>query len=100
MASGSHPVTFHSVSGKSPVGQTIVFCGLSAVEAGSPATVATAWKIDSASAARFTVEFHRRSKEGLSKAAAMRQAALAVMKIPACRHPFYWSSFSLVGQGY
>src|ERR1017187_9674963 len=32
--------------------------------AGTPATVATSWKIDSASAARFTVEFHRNLKEG------------------------------------
>jgi CHAT domain-containing protein len=68
--------------------------------AGSPATVATSWKIDSASAALFTVEFHRRLKEGLSKASAMRQAALAVMGLPGYQHPYYWSGFSLVGQGF
>jgi CHAT domain-containing protein/Tfp pilus assembly protein PilF len=67
--------------------------------AGSPATVATSWKIDSASATRFTLEFHRRLHSGEAKAAALREASLAVMRIPEYRHPYYWSSFSLFGKG-
>lgn len=68
--------------------------------AGSPATIATSWKIDSASAARFTVELHRGLKQGQSRAAALRRAALVVMKLPGYQHPYYWSAFSLVGQGF
>jgi len=67
---------------------------------GVSVTVATSWKIDSASAARFTLEFHRRLKDGQAKGAAMRQAALAVMRVPEFQHPYYWSGFSLLGQGF
>ena len=67
--------------------------------AGSPSTVASQWKVESNSTSDLMLGFHRNVQhEG--KAAALRQAELAVMKNPEYRHPFYWSSFVLVGQGF
>jgi CHAT domain-containing protein len=37
------------------------------------------------------------SKAKVTKAEALRQAALKLMKNPATSHPFYWASFVLVG---
>jgi CHAT domain-containing protein len=35
----------------------------------------------------------------VTKAEALRQAALKVMKNPGTSHPFYWAGFVLVGDG-
>jgi CHAT domain-containing protein len=35
----------------------------------------------------------------MTKAEALRQAALALMKKPKTHHPFYWAGFVLVGDG-
>jgi CHAT domain-containing protein len=35
-----------------------------------------------------------------TKARALQLAALEVMKNPEYRHPFYWSRFVLMGQGF
>jgi len=67
--------------------------------AGSPATLASQWKVESDSTARLMVEFHRGTQH-LTKAAALRAAALEVMKNPVWRHPFYWSGFVLIGDGF
>jgi CHAT domain-containing protein len=66
--------------------------------AGSPATVASQWKVDSSSTSDFMLEFHRRLR-GNNKAKALQGAALSVMRNPAYRHPFYWSGFVLLGEG-
>lgn len=67
--------------------------------AGSPATLASQWEVDSASTRRLMVEFHRGWLAGLGKAEALRRAALAVRAEPRYRHPFYWAGFVLVGEG-
>ncbi|MBC8029782.1 MAG: CHAT domain-containing protein [Pyrinomonadaceae bacterium] len=72
--------------------------------AGASTTVVSQWKVDSASTARLMVDFHR-SLRGtdkqltVSKAAALRQAALRLMSDPKYRHPFFWSGFVVVGNG-
>ena len=67
--------------------------------AGSPSTVASQWKVEAGSTSDLMLGFHRNVQyEG--KAKALQQAELAVMKNPEYRHPFYWSSFVLVGQGF
>ncbi len=69
--------------------------------AGVPTMVASQWKVDSASTAALMINFHRRLKEtsnkNLSKADALRQAALDIMKEPRYRHPFYWAGFVMIG---
>jgi CHAT domain-containing protein/Tfp pilus assembly protein PilF len=66
--------------------------------AGSPATVASQWKVESDATSRLMLAFHRHAQQ-TPKAAALRAAELEVLKNPAWRHPFYWSSFVLIGDG-
>ncbi|HEV2663598.1 MAG TPA: CHAT domain-containing protein, partial [Blastocatellia bacterium] len=74
--------------------------------AGAPATVVSQWKVESASTRELMLDFHRAlrtppgtRKAPATKAEALRQAALKLMKNPGTSHPFYWASFVLVGDG-
>jgi CHAT domain-containing protein len=72
--------------------------------AGVPSTVVSQWKVESASTRDLMLSFHRQlraprasAKQKATKAEALRQAALKVMKNPETGHPFYWAGFVLVG---
>jgi CHAT domain-containing protein len=72
--------------------------------AGTGTTVASQWKVDSASTARLMIDFHRnlQSEKGPSQASAaeaLRRAAIKLMADPKYRHPFFWSGFVVVGNG-
>lgn len=75
--------------------------------AGVPTTVASQWKVDSASTTSLMIDFHRRLtmrranpklKEG--KAEALRQAELELLRSERYRHPFYWAGFVMIGDGW
>jgi CHAT domain-containing protein len=68
--------------------------------AGAPTTVASQWKVDSASTSDLMLRFHRGVRETGRKAQSMQAAALGVMKRPEFRHPFYWSGFVVIGDGF
>jgi len=65
--------------------------------------VVSQWEVESASARELMLGFHRRlrapTRKSLTKAEALRMAALKLMKDPSTSHPFYWASFVLVGDG-
>jgi CHAT domain-containing protein/Tfp pilus assembly protein PilF len=84
--------------GESGSGEGLIGMAWALFIAGSPATVASQWKVDSSSTSDFMLEFHRRLR-GNNKAKALQGAALSVMRNPAYRHPFYWSGFVLLGEG-
>jgi CHAT domain-containing protein len=66
--------------------------------AGASTTLVSQWKVDSESTSQLMVNFHRHlQRDNFSKAEALRQSALNLMKDPRYRHPFYWSGFVLVG---
>jgi CHAT domain-containing protein/TolA-binding protein len=72
--------------------------------AGTSTTVASQWKVDSTSTSRVMVDFHRflsaqesASETGVSKAEALRRAALKLAADPKYKHPFYWAGFVVVG---
>ncbi|HEX8845557.1 MAG TPA: CHAT domain-containing protein [Pyrinomonadaceae bacterium] len=74
--------------------------------AGTPTTVASQWKVDSASTARLMLDFHRyltarqsQDRSGTNKAEALRRAALKLLSDPKYKHPFYWAGFIVVGNG-
>jgi CHAT domain-containing protein/Tfp pilus assembly protein PilF len=71
--------------------------------AGAPSTVVSQWEVESVSARELMLGFHRRlrapSSKSLTKAEALRMAALKLMKNPSTGHPFYWAGFVLVGDG-
>jgi CHAT domain-containing protein/Tfp pilus assembly protein PilF len=74
--------------------------------AGVPSIVVSQWKVESAGTRDLMVNFHRTliaqpdgGKIKSTKANALRQAALKLMKNPETHHPFYWAGFVLVGDG-
>ena len=72
--------------------------------AGTSTTVASQWKVDSASTARLMIDFHRNLQSGsgpsqVRPAEALRRAAIKLMADPKYRHPFFWSGFVVVGNG-
>jgi CHAT domain-containing protein len=70
--------------------------------AGVPTMVASQWKVDSASTAKLMVDFHKRLKDqsarSQTKAIALQQASLDLMKDPRYRHPYFWAGFVLLGK--
>jgi CHAT domain-containing protein/Tfp pilus assembly protein PilF len=69
--------------------------------AGSPTTVASQWKVESASTTQLMVEFHRNlSGARVSKARALQLAAVKLLKNPEYQHPLYWAGFVLLGDGF
>jgi CHAT domain-containing protein len=75
--------------------------------AGVPTTVASLWKVDSASTTRLMLDFHRGLRQhfaepagGGTKAEALRQAMLRSLHDPETRHPFYWAGFVMLGHGF
>src|SRR5258706_15197413 len=80
--------------GRLGAGEGIVGMSWAFFVAGVPTMVASQWKVDSASTAKFMVNFHRRLKEqsaqSETKAVALQQASLNLMKDPRYRHPYFW----------
>ncbi|OWY63784.1 hypothetical protein B7486_51040 [cyanobacterium TDX16] len=68
-----------------------------AAQAGARSTIATLWLVDATSNAQLMGEFYSGLKNGLDKAEALRQAQLTLLSNPKYQHPYYWSSFILVG---
>jgi len=66
--------------------------------AGCPSSLLTQWQVADESTAEFMVAFYRywRTK-GLSKAEALQQAQLSLLHGKRWAHPFFWSSFVLIG---
>ena len=68
--------------------------------AGSPTTVASLWKVESAATTDLMLGFYRRMlNKSVSKAEALRQSSLALLKNERYSHPFYWAGFVVVGDG-
>ena len=69
-----------------------------AVRSGARSTLATLWSIQDDSTAKLMIEFYRAIKKpGTTKASALRQAQLSLLRSPKYHHPYYWSAFVLVG---
>lgn len=69
-----------------------------AVRSGARSTLATLWSVQDQSTAELMVEFYRNlAQPEVSKAEALRQAQLSLLKKTEYKHPFFWASFVLVG---
>jgi CHAT domain-containing protein len=54
--------------------------------------------VDDTSTSAFMVEFYKQlAKPNVSKAEALRNAQIALLKESAFKHPFYWAPFVLIG---
>jgi len=65
--------------------------------AGCPSTIASQWKVDSASTMKLMVDFHQNLQGGMPKARVLQIAALKVKGSSLYRHPHYWAPFILIG---
>ena len=69
-----------------------------AVRAGARSTLASLWNIDDETSAVLMQQFYRVLTSNLhTKASALRQAQLALLKNPRYQHPRYWAPYVLVG---
>jgi CHAT domain-containing protein/lipopolysaccharide biosynthesis regulator YciM len=69
-----------------------------AVQAGTRSTVATLWTVDDESSSLFMETFYAAlSVPGTTKADALRQTQLKLLRDPDFRHPFNWAPYILVG---
>jgi CHAT domain-containing protein len=64
--------------------------------AGVPNIVASGWKVDSKTTARFMKEFYEGLARGESVAQALNEARNAIRSFKP--HPYYWAAFSLTGR--
>jgi CHAT domain-containing protein len=67
--------------------------------AGTPSVIATLWNVDDEATAFLMERFYTHWREGLSKAAALRQAQIDTQAQPGYEDPFYWAGFVLSGDG-
>lgn len=87
-------------------GDGVVGMSWALLVAGCPTSVVSQWKVGSASTAKLMIEFHRRlarvppSARRRTAARALRDASLAMMRIPQYRDPWNWSAFVVVGSGW
>ncbi len=82
------------ISGEGLVGLTRGF-----MYAGASRVVASLWKVSDAATAELMAEFYRgMEKQGLSPAAALRQAKIALWKQKRWQSPYYWAAFQIQGE--
>lgn len=92
--------------GRLGAGEGVIGMGWALFVAGSPTTVLSLWKVESAGTAELMVKFHKHlmapgvgQRARQKKAGALRAASLELMKDARFRHPFYWAGFVMIGNG-
>ena len=81
-------------------GDTDATLGLAgiAVRAGARSTVASLWAVSDLATVNLMTNFYQAlAQENVTKAEALRQAQISVLKDDTFSHPFFWSAFILVG---
>ena len=69
-----------------------------AVRSGARSTIATLWSVRDNSTSEMKTQLYRNhTQTNETKAQALRQAQLSLLKNPKYKHPYYWSPFILVG---
>ncbi len=89
-------------------GSEILGLGYQMQRAGVKASIATLWQVDDRGTQLLMVDFYQALKKGnVTKAKALREAQLALIAgningekdAKSFRHPYYWASFILIGDG-
>ncbi|HYG65892.1 MAG TPA: CHAT domain-containing protein [Thermoanaerobaculia bacterium] len=83
--------------GKEVTGEGLVGLTRAFLYAGAPTVAVSLWKVDDASSADLMVHFYHQLARTSDKAEALRRSKRLMIADPALAHPFYWSSFVLVG---
>jgi CHAT domain-containing protein/Tfp pilus assembly protein PilF len=82
--------------GEQVPGAALITLAAAFSQAGSQSIVASLWKVSDSATRDFMIAFHK-SLATMGRAAALREAELAVLKSPATMHPYYWGPFVLIG---
>jgi CHAT domain-containing protein/Tfp pilus assembly protein PilF len=77
-------------------GAALVTLAAAFSQAGSRSIVASLWRVDDVATANLMVAFHRALRTS-TRAAALQQAQVAMIRHPRQRHPYYWAPFVLIG---
>lgn len=87
--------------GRVKYGEGMIGFPLSFFYAGTPSLLASMWKVDSFATAKFDEAFFRELVSGKDKAEAVQRAQISILKTKSFTysysHPFFWSSFELIG---
>jgi CHAT domain-containing protein len=68
-----------------------------AIQAGARSALATLWLVEDEAAAALMTEFYRQlQRPGVSKARALQQAQLSLLRQPQYAEPFFWAPFLLI----
>ncbi|RCJ42070.1 hypothetical protein A6770_35275 [Nostoc minutum NIES-26] len=69
-----------------------------AIQAGARSTLASLWSVDDASGTQLISKFYQElATKKVTKAEALRQAQLSLLKDPDYRHPVHWAPYILLG---
>ncbi|HEX8145258.1 MAG TPA: CHAT domain-containing protein [Pyrinomonadaceae bacterium] len=102
--------------GRYKAGEGVIGLAWALFVAGSPATLVSQWKVESASTTDLMLSFHRNLSSSAkqptapaaklrasgnppTKADALREAALSLLRSERYAHPFYWAGFVIIGDG-
>ncbi|UCH93154.1 MAG: CHAT domain-containing protein [Candidatus Aminicenantes bacterium] len=86
-------------SGKLERAEGVTVMTRAVMYAGTPAVIASLWKVDDEATKELMVKFYENMLEkNLDKAEALRQAKLTLIKNKKYRSPLYWSAFVLYGE--
>jgi CHAT domain-containing protein len=78
-------------------GDELIGLGRGFLFAGAGALIASLWQVAEGFNLTLMDEFYRQLDQGASKAAALRQAQLALMRANPGLHPAFWGAFELIG---
>jgi CHAT domain-containing protein len=86
-------------SGKMYKGEGVTGLTRAVMYAGTPAVIASLWKVDDIATKELMIRFYKNMLEkNLDKVEALRQAKLELLKSPKYSSPLFWSAFVLYGE--
>lgn len=69
-----------------------------AIRSGARSTIATLWSVQDNSTTELITQFYNHLKQpNMTRAEALRQAQLSLLRSPDYQHPYYWAPFVLIG---
>lgn len=83
--------------GRIGAGEGVIGMSWAFLAAGSRTTVVSQWKVDSAMTESLMIGFYRQIKQGKTKAEALRQAAIRLIREGRYDEPIYWAGFVVIG---
>ncbi len=91
-------ITF-STSGPVQASEMLVKVASMIVKTGARSALASLWNVSDYATARLMTEFYQQWKENhfSSKAKALQQAQLKLLRTPELKHPYFWAAFVLIG---